>query len=349
MKILFCIVLALFLIKCNTIDPEDKNFSGITIKVKNSKNEELKDVKVYLVYNFINSLPKVKKVFSPDSVIYGDFSYDIDDNTKQVILKWTTTQEISNNKFFIQRREKNSSIWVEVGEVKGTGITNVPINYTFTDPENLNGIFYYRLKQQDTDGKIKYSNEMEVVVVTIPVSYNLLNNTPNPFLSETYLRFTCPERSTISFEIKNPKTGKTVYSISAQTYEAGSYSVLFDSKNKIPNGIYTLTMNATSLLTSASYNHSIILCKNNEDTNILGSDMQNFSTDKEGNAKIPVSELSLNKEIPVIDENSVILSDKISSNTLNLIFIKTGYSIKTQSVVIDTLNSQNIDITLSEE
>ncbi|NLT49956.1 MAG: hypothetical protein GXX85_03450 [Ignavibacteria bacterium] len=349
MKIFFCIFLALFLVKCNTVDPEDKNISDITIKVKNSKNEELKDVKIYLVYNFINSLPKIQKAFSPDSVVYGGFSYDIDDNTKQVILKWTTTQEISNNKFIIQRREKNSSLWVEVGEVKGTGITNAPIDYTFTDPETLNGIFYYRIKQQDTDGKIKYYNEMEVVVITIAVNYNLLNNTPNPFLSDTYLRFTCPERSTISFEIKNPNTGKIVHTIPAQTYEAGSYSDLFSSKNKIPNGIYNLTMNATSLLTSVSCNHNIVLCKNNEDTNILESDMQNFSTDKNGNAKIPVSELSLGENIPVIDENSVIHPDKLTSNTLNLIFIKTGYSVKTQSVVIDTLNSQNIDITLSEE
>lgn len=75
-------------------------------------------------------------------------------NGQYVQLTWTTTDEINNSHFVIQR-SSDARDWNNIGTVAaGTAAFN---QYTFTDRSNQNTTIYYRLKQVDKDGQFVYS------------------------------------------------------------------------------------------------------------------------------------------------------------------------------------------------
>ena len=72
-------------------------------------------------------------------------------------LKWTTASEINNKNFEIERMDINNQ-FINIGEVAGNGNSNTINNYVFEDIDFNDGDNYYRLKQNDYDGKVNYSN-----------------------------------------------------------------------------------------------------------------------------------------------------------------------------------------------
>jgi hypothetical protein len=78
----------------------------------------------------------------------------------QVQLDWKTLQEINNKGFNIERKQENENGFIDIGIVnsKGTnGNSNIALDYQKIDDNNFTGNTYYRLKQEDFDGKINYS------------------------------------------------------------------------------------------------------------------------------------------------------------------------------------------------
>lgn len=72
------------------------------------------------------------------------------------LIKWSTTTEIHNEKFEIERSDGNS-IFQKIGEVAGAGNSSQILYYEFIDNHPLSGKNYYRVKQIDYDGKFDYS------------------------------------------------------------------------------------------------------------------------------------------------------------------------------------------------
>ena len=64
-----------------------------------------------------------------------------------------------------------------LGIIKGAGNSTQENNYSFTDDSPGKGIIYYRLKQNDFDGKFSYS---QVIAVKINQNINGLSIFPNP-------------------------------------------------------------------------------------------------------------------------------------------------------------------------
>lgn len=75
---------------------------------------------------------------------------------KVVELKWTTSTEINNNYFTIER-SKDALNFEYVNTLRGAGNSNNILRYTSFDNKPYDGISYYRLKQTDYDGNSKYS------------------------------------------------------------------------------------------------------------------------------------------------------------------------------------------------
>lgn len=101
-----------------------------------------------------------------------------------VSLSWSTASEL-NNKGFIIERTQNGTAWTDVGFIAGNGTSSIIRSYSFSDPSPLKGMNYYRLKQQDYDGLIKYS---PVQAVQIDKLMNPLNLYPNPATEEVYIQ-----------------------------------------------------------------------------------------------------------------------------------------------------------------
>ena len=87
-------------------------------------------------------------------VTFLDFNLSC--NKDQVILFWSTSSEINNDRYEIERSYDGIE-FNKIGEVKGAGSSNVYLTYTFMDIEPRAEISYYRLKQIDIDGSISYS------------------------------------------------------------------------------------------------------------------------------------------------------------------------------------------------
>ena len=102
---------------------------------------------------------------------------------QSVLLNWTTTAEIDNDKFEIQR-SSDGHTFQTLGEVNGHGTSIEVQDYTFEDPFPVTGQNYYRLKQIDFDGQYAYS-PLEVVEVTSRVSRASIF--PNPANDQLFI------------------------------------------------------------------------------------------------------------------------------------------------------------------
>lgn len=77
-----------------------------------------------------------------------------------VALDWKTTMEENSKGFSVERELDSSAGFSAVGFVPSLapgGNSSVELAYTFTDTNSYSGISYYRLRQEDLDGRWVYS------------------------------------------------------------------------------------------------------------------------------------------------------------------------------------------------
>jgi len=116
-----------------------------------------------------------------------------------VKLDWRTETEVSNFGFEVERLQdyniEKLQDWEKIGFVEGSGNSNSPKDYSFTD-NVMGGKYSYRLKQIDTDGQFEYSKVIEVDAGNIPGGFVLEQNYPNPFNPSTTIKFALAETQT---------------------------------------------------------------------------------------------------------------------------------------------------------
>ena len=151
-----------------------------------------------------------------------------------VELNWETATEINNYGFSVERKPKTGD-WSELGFVKGSGNSNSPKHYSYTDSEIGAGKYFYRLKQIDIDGSFEYSNIVEVDL-TKPIKYELSQNFPNPFNPTTSIQFSLPEAGKVKLVVYN-LIGEQVTVLVNKNMEAGFHNANFDA-SKLNSGIY---------------------------------------------------------------------------------------------------------------
>lgn len=77
-----------------------------------------------------------------------------------VQLEWKTLQEINNKGFHVERKKESETDFKAIGFVKSktvNGNSNFGFNYQQLDNNSYTGTTYYRLKQEDLDGRTNYS------------------------------------------------------------------------------------------------------------------------------------------------------------------------------------------------
>ncbi len=82
-----------------------------------------------------------------------------------VQLNWETLSEI-NNKVFDIERSIDGVNFNSVSQIEGAGDSKEKLTYTYLDKNLPNGIYYYRLKQTDVDGKFSYSSILSHKITT---------------------------------------------------------------------------------------------------------------------------------------------------------------------------------------
>ena len=178
-------------------------------------------------------------------------------DSKGVLVSWGTTSEVNNYGFWLQRRVSGASEFADVLEsfTPGQGSTLIPHQYSITD-ETLPGAgtYEYRLRSQDLDGTIHYSNVVSIRVVLTGVNpvgpnmFELAQNYPNPFNPSTTISYSIPARSFVSLSVYN-SLGQRVAELVNCSQESGRYDVRFDASS-LASGVYLYRLLAGSSVMS---------------------------------------------------------------------------------------------------
>ena len=160
-----------------------------------------------------------------------------------VDLDWTTSSEINNSHFNIERSQDGES-WQTIGREEGHGNSTKTQNYKSTD--DLAGIVpsgdvYYRLMQVDYNGASTYSMIRSVKISNAQTT--AITVYPNPTARDLNINWTSEDNAPATLRIVNI-TGATLYSenvtgvgsihkqIDMSGYKTGTYFVqLVTDKN----------------------------------------------------------------------------------------------------------------------
>ncbi|GEM_PF-5309204 len=110
----------------------------------------------------------------PVNMLYFNIAKD----NNSALLEWATANETNNRGFDIEKSQ-NGRDWTKIGFVQtkaANGNSSTQLNYHYNDNNPSDGINYYRLKQQDVDGKFDYS----VVKQLTFVAGRIIKLYPNP-------------------------------------------------------------------------------------------------------------------------------------------------------------------------
>ena len=177
---------------------------------------------------------------SPLPVQLISFTENCIESKNQIELKWSTASEINNDYFEIQK-SKDLNNWESVRLIDGNGNSNIIRNYSFVD-QYENEKRYYRLKQVDFDGKINYSQTINVKCAfvansAITFNYNNLEGNCNFSLNA----------------IEDSKMIINIYDAAGRIVNSSIYDIVKGEnsiKNEIPqlsNGIYLISLYSTNI------------------------------------------------------------------------------------------------------
>lgn len=158
-------------------------------------------------------------------------SFTGNDVNNQIQIKWDIENEINNSEFDIEKL--NGSSWRKLGTIKSYNNGFIKNEYTFNDKFPDDGYNYYRLKQTDINGGIKYS---DVIKIAFNIKNIFVQNFPNPFTISTLIRYQVPAKTHVLLKIYDFQ-GKQIATLVNEIKDKGSFEVIWNS-NIISAGIY---------------------------------------------------------------------------------------------------------------
>ncbi len=123
----------------------------------------------------------------------------------KVGLQWRTSQE-TNNRGFTLQRSADGLAWNDVGFVQGAGNASTPTQYRYTDVSPYPGINFYRLRQEDIDGRISFS-DIATATINSNQFFSISNNPGNGIY-----KLTMPASNDLLQILVTDATGKLVVS-----------------------------------------------------------------------------------------------------------------------------------------
>ncbi len=160
-------------------------------------------------------------------------------------LTWIAVEEISNEKWVISRKEFGEDYQV-VGEISGRELGLSPLTYSFIDFDVNGGeIITYLLAAQLYSGELIIADTIRSQSLQA-TSITLLNNSPNPFNSETQLIFGLNRLQNVSLKIYDIR-GRLIKILIDDQSMAVQYHHLFwdgtnDQNQTVSSGTYYLRL-----------------------------------------------------------------------------------------------------------
>jgi len=164
-----------------------------------------------------------------------------------VRLSWGTVSEVNSYGFYVQRSASPASAFEDVpgGFLAGAGTTAAPRHYEWTDRAPLPGTSYYRLKQVDLDGSIRYTDAVTALAGaqasagngSQPAVFALAQNYPNPFNPTTRIAFTVEKPGYTTLKVYTILGAEVATLFDGMAQPGTQYNVAFDG-GSLANGAY---------------------------------------------------------------------------------------------------------------
>jgi hypothetical protein len=157
------------------------------------------------------------------------------------LLRWATATETNNKGFGIERQLTSSDSWQSVGYL-ASGNNTTGGTYEYTDKSLIKAAFspqaYYRLRQEDQDGKVSYSPVAVVSRSAVAASSDLLLS-PVP-VTGSNISLTFAEAGQAGSEITITNTqGQRLFS---QTTQASANAALSLPVERLAAGVYIVSV-----------------------------------------------------------------------------------------------------------
>jgi hypothetical protein len=154
---------------------------------------------------------------------------------KQVKLNWSTTTEV-NNKFFSVQKSIDGKTWSVIGIVNSAENAGLVNNYNFTDRSPIQGMQYYRLIQTDINGQSTTSHIANANFVSgiLPLTVTLV---PNPAKEVVTITLNQPSSHTMILIFNS--MGMKVMELNRQSGMCFTADI-----SSLPNGVYIVEVQA---------------------------------------------------------------------------------------------------------
>lgn len=163
-------------------------------------------------------------------------SFDVKAENNGASLKWQTASE-ANNKGFSVERSLNGQDWTSLAFVAGNNNSTSVKNYAYTDKNPANGVNYYRLVQEDNDGK-KTISDVKSTNFEISTSKKLVSY-PNPATDKLFVQLGIINNSSAVVSLVDLQ-GKIKRSVNVN--QSNSNTTLTLAVQGLPEGLYFLTI-----------------------------------------------------------------------------------------------------------
>jgi hypothetical protein len=154
-----------------------------------------------------------------------------------VNIDWTTSQELNNKYFQVERSADGNSNWSVIATVNGSGNSQVAIKYNTFDASPLAGVNYYRLKQVDYDGKSGYS---KTVAIKLQLQKPSISVIANPFYNTLSVNFVSGTSEMVTARLIDV-TGKQI-AVQNWSINSGTSKKDFNNLGGLHHGMYILSI-----------------------------------------------------------------------------------------------------------
>jgi hypothetical protein len=157
-------------------------------------------------------------------------------NGSTAMLNWVVSKETNFSHYEIEK-STDGQHYVKIGKVPGLGLSG-EMHYRFTDPDEVNGKIYYRLKMVNADGLFQYS---KMVLLTTKGFGFELKNIVNPFSGNRLpLDYIMSRDAVVTISFFDG-AGKCLFSKNYPSAK-GSNSIIAELPQGLAEGLYTIKL-----------------------------------------------------------------------------------------------------------
>ena len=195
----------------------------------------------YPVSSFNSSNYFIDVVFTPTFLLPVTLTnFKAIDKNYDVNLSWETQMEENNAGFEVQR-SVNGSDYSAITFIEGAGESASRKTYAYTDRNLEPGLYYYRLKQIDRDGTVKFSS-VETATISRRSHIVLYQNFPNPVRNRTSIQYVLPSTLSVTLSLVDIN-GRVISVLENGRRQAGKHTVELDAST-LMKGTYFYKLEA---------------------------------------------------------------------------------------------------------